>query len=227
MADVSRLSSDLFEWLRSHGAQIGNVAVGSNISNERGLFATAAIAKGDLLLAVPQALMFVTAVSEGSSNDSVEDALCVALLLERSLGEASRWTPWLRGLPTPDEQPSPLLWPEQELELFQCPLLQAQLRREMAALPGRLLRLKPRLEAEVSTDVSVADLAWALATVRSRAAYCPSDAGAMALVPLGDMFNHEATERACEAGFDVGSGTYRYYSSVAIAAGEEVLAATD
>tara|TARA_B100000513_G_C11870280_1_gene175755 strand:+ start:181 stop:912 length:732 start_codon:yes stop_codon:yes gene_type:complete len=233
MSDGSHRLSELFEWLRLHGVEIGSVCVGSGDGSERGVFATQPIARGDLLLAVPQSLMFVptlshASLSEGSSasSEAIEDALCVALIRERTLGDSSHWDPWLRTLPTPEQQLGPLLWSEQELEQLQCPHLRSQLRREAAALERCLQRLAPQLTAEMGAQSTRADLAsnlaWAFNTVQSRAAHCPEAVGGMALVPLGDMFNHEASERASEARWDEEGASYRYCASVDIAQGEEV-----
>ncbi|KAG8460713.1 hypothetical protein KFE25_010768 [Diacronema lutheri] len=202
-------------WVRANGGTVGPVRARARAARGHGLVTTRAVRVGELLLRVPAALILT---DESASRSPLGRALraalpsatpaelvCAALVHERQLGDASAWAAWLRTVPT--EYESAPAWGTSELELLGADALgtplRARVRAEQAALRERHVALRAALHATHGDGAAacalLADgLCWrafvsAWCAVHSRAASIGRGAGkasGLALVPMGDLFNH-------------------------------------
>eukprot|EP00927_Polykrikos_kofoidii_P047529 TRINITY_DN41739_c0_g1_i1.p1 TRINITY_DN41739_c0_g1~~TRINITY_DN41739_c0_g1_i1.p1 ORF type:complete len:484 (+),score=67.40 TRINITY_DN41739_c0_g1_i1:262-1713(+) len=143
---------------------------------------------GDLVLALPlDEVLFdqtvapeVRAACEAFPCSATRAVLALGLAYERSLGEASRFAPFIRSLPS--EIDNMVSWPLPLLKLTELALpgTQHYLSREMKELEGA----NKLMEA----PVDVTDVIWAIGIVQSRA-FGTWD-GKEALIPGAGLINH-------------------------------------
>jgi hypothetical protein len=143
------------------------------------------------------------------------------LLGERTRGSQSTWAPWIAALPGFDSFKAclPLLWDEAHIaDLLRCPAAIARARLQRT----RVLALFDEL---VAPRPSWDDYRWAYAIVESRALYLEEaslGAERLCIAPMGDMFNHHASDPSVMASYDIGSGAFVFVATRAAAAGEEL-----
>ena len=205
---------DPLNWLRDRGGRVGSVVVAQwpQTAHGVGLCATADIARGELLLALPLALCITASQPAAATGLHEGHRLCLQLLCERSRG-SSPFVEWLDSLPQSFE--APLHWPEEELEpLLRCPELLARARDERGSLDMML----EDLDAE---DAAV--YRWAYSTVQSRA-FCVRRCGtadSWVLAPCADLFNH-ADDGPVSISFDDTAGALLFRAARPVAAKDEV-----
>ena len=206
-------------WLADHGATFPKVEWPSLVPSKgyRGAVATAAIAPGEPIVRIPEALMMApphayACADIGAALSAHEDdlrgdtLLCVFLMSERLKGERSFYAPYLRVLPS--APPSASRWTEQELSELQDPFLARRAKARGAAIGERYRRfVLPVLEEEALRGHPVLRpaafteelFAWAWGIVSSRA--FGRRLPWAALVPMADCLNHAnvATKYAFDA----------------------------
>lgn len=248
-------------WLREGGGTLGPVRVRTCEAQGRGLFATRAVSIGELLLRVPEALILTDEYASTSPlgrslraalpSVSASEQVCVQLVHHRLLGHASEWAAWLATVP--EQYDSLPAWEAAQLDSLGTDLLGAPLRAKALKEHGRLRERHAALCAALaaahgdgaSACAAVAKrLSWrafcsAWCAVQSRAASIGCGRGeavGLALVPMGDLFNHRAgaptdarfvrpasgSADAAVAGTARGRGHYEYRAAYALAAGDEV-----
>eukprot|EP00892_Ulva_mutabilis_P005124 jgi/Ulvmu1/2984/UM015_0024.1 len=112
MGDVesSSVSDEFIAWCRDHDIQTQAVAVHQFEGGERGVIATDSIEAGAVLVRAPESVLL--SVRSAARDPAIQSALqsierpsdaivlCVHILLEASKQRDSRWSPYLRSLPT-------------------------------------------------------------------------------------------------------------------------------
>lgn len=212
--------ADLVAWLAAHGGSLldDNLQLGGE---PRGVYARSPIAAGDVLLSVPAALLLTAGAATRASATSETNAIILMLLEERTRGSQSTWAPWIAALPSFDSFKAclPLLWDEAHIaELLRCPAAIARARLQRT----RVLALFDEL---VAPRPSWDDYRWAYAIVESRALYLEEaslGAERLCIAPMGDMFNHHASDPSVMASYDIGSGAFVFVATRAASAGEEL-----
>jgi hypothetical protein len=136
-------------------------------SGDSQLFEKAASSESVNLVAVPLEACLV-------ADDS--QALAERLIHEKSLGEDSKYAPWLDMFPSLDDfQGMPRFWAPERLELVQ--------KFDGGQLADRMKFDQLRFDK--------IDDQWALAVVDSRSNFLPD--GTYSISPMLDMFNHDST----------------------------------
>ena len=217
IAASSSMLDELTGWLRASGGVISpKIRVGGD---PRGVYASEPVSAGGILLAVPAALL-LTAGADAEVGDA--DAIILKILAERKIGDASKWAPWIRSLPSHSEFEAswPLLWHAATVAELCCPVAIRRAREQREAVRARFDALPH--------GASWHDYQWAWAVVESRALYLHEaslGAGANCVVPFGDMFNHHATDPSVFASYDAaaaGGGAFVFEATRDVAAGEEL-----
>jgi hypothetical protein len=136
-------------------------------SGDSQLFEEAGSSESVNLVAVPLDACMV-------ADDS--QALAERLIHEKSLGQDSKYAPWLDMFPSLDDfQSMPRFWPPERLELVQ-------------KFDGGQLADRMKLDQLRFDKI---DDQWALAVVDSRSNFLPD--GTYSMSPMLDMFNHDYT----------------------------------
>jgi len=99
-ASAASTHDALAAWVMRHGGDVAGVVVRDG-DRGRGLFAARDVAAGDVVMSVPLA----AALNDGVAAPPYDGApwsvtLAAAILAERRIGDASRWAPYVRSLPT-------------------------------------------------------------------------------------------------------------------------------
>ncbi|KAG7383361.1 hypothetical protein PHYPSEUDO_003741 [Phytophthora pseudosyringae] len=193
------------DWFRAAGGNVsGKIAIETFAEMGRGVVALDSVQENDELLFVPTNVIicYDTIAKEWSSEPKLkkkltklesdqEELLTAFLLLEQAKGQASRWAPYLRLLPSfssRNEVASPLLFAsEEDVNALQDERMikAAQSERQRAKKAhGRFKRLFHSFVDDESMKLS--RYAWTRFLVNSRAF---SIRGQRVLVPFGDIFN--------------------------------------
>lgn len=227
------------------GGHVGSLRIDKSAAHGLGVFASAPIGEGELLLSVPRSLILYPPMAEvewSSGITSAPEELRLMLLRERR-AKASRWTEWLALLPAHFDLPAE--WRDEEVSWLATAAVEADIRRER----DDILRAFGVAQGHLP-GLTLAEYMWAASAVASRAAHlseggsgresadaeCLEEdqsgsspsceegecAGVPAIVPFGDMFNHSASLAPARARFDLSTGAYRYVSLQQVAEGEEV-----
>ena len=198
----------------ARGGYIGPVRCGVNADGVRGLFATADVAPGMPLLAVPSACTLCAAASGSGVDSAVADghgaaglgtatheALMVELLRARAAASTADVATagharYLAALPETVE----LLrdWSAEELAALRCDELAARARTQREWAQRTVASVSKACEA-MGVPCDDAAVEWAERIVRSRAVQdsdAASGARALRLVPLLDLANHRGAEVA-------------------------------
>ena len=220
------------DWLVGrHG---GYFAHGISIDGEpRGVYARRAITAGEAILTVPSGVLLTAGAAAAAvvPGTSEVDSIVMMLLTERSRGETSSWAPWLLSLPGYDEFASgmPMLWDQEVTELLRCPAAISCARSQRVAVRARYAALCELLQSADAPPPSWRDYLWAWAIVESRALYLEEasvGAATNCIAPLGDMFNHHASEPSVSALYDRdalgGRGAFTFVASKDVEAGVEL-----
>lgn len=193
----------LWSWLASEGVDVSNarpapvdLAPGGR---GWGLVAAKDLGGNETVLSVPKSLWMTQETALASPVGPHCDgqapwvALALQLLHERSLGEASRWAPYVATLPAALD--APLFWSAEEIgELAGTQLLanaagyDAYVRGTWAQLKSDVFDANPDVFPESRFGES--DLVWAFGILRSRALPPVDQGDAIALVPGLDLANH-------------------------------------
>eukprot|EP00741_Cyanophora_paradoxa_P025371 tig00000367_g24490.t1 len=188
--DTSVDLPDLMKWLRDNGASVKKVGV-HDFGGERGrgLMATRNIKAGDIVLEIPSTLHLNCHSRGGEAfKDLIPDWVpapdwwCIVLrLLAERANETSFWAPYIWTLPA--RVNSLWTWTEAEIAELQLPLVAARVKRKLETL-GRFYEevIKPNVKGATEREAL-----WAASIVDSRTW------GALGLVPLADMPNHDAS----------------------------------
>lgn len=191
------LIHQMLAWLRTHGT-VGldsiHVGPGSEPGAGIGVFAARPILAGERVASVPRALcLTVGKVIPGAlvGGAGLIVALAAALLRERRLGSASRFTTYLEVLPR-ELSTHPLLWPTG----LRPSALFAASPRALRRMRLAQLRGAARVSALLKTGAAETEdeARWALAMVDSRGISLRGAPGhpALAMCPLLDLLNHPA-----------------------------------
>ncbi|KAG6401096.1 hypothetical protein SASPL_137941 [Salvia splendens] len=218
----------------------------------RGLAATRALTKGELVLRVPKTALMTSdslissdrklATALGKFNFlSPTQVLCVALLNEMNKGRSSWWYPYLKQLPRSYD----LLASFTQFEIEALQIDDAVWTAEKAVHKGKMewkeatpvlseLNIKPQL-------TTFNAWLWAYSTISSRTMHIPWDT-AGALCPVGDFFNYappdeephqldDSTEdlvvanpdKLTDGGYHEGLTSYCFYAKRNYERGDQVL----
>ena len=215
-----------------------------------GLFTDDALAEGAAMVHVPLTLMLTGARAPAGALDhpAITAAiaepdlagilpLALALLRERAAGNSSKWAPYIATMST--ETPSYAALADE----IKGSDLEVHLARRNTLDALAASAVEQALGAEMRDG-----LAWALATVRSRAIllttqsasetsggkqnrahtqrdtrWCPDGDLCPALVPLMDLLNHQFEDEARTTGTEAWRESYVWRASRHFAAGDEVL----
>ncbi|XP_042502444.1 N-lysine methyltransferase setd6 isoform X2 [Macadamia integrifolia] len=118
---MSRRLRAFRRWMRSQGIECSNALEIIDGGYEQGFSVKAlcGLAEGDLVATIPKSACLT--IQTSAARDIIEDAglagllgLAVALMYEKSLGEASAWAGYLQLLP--DRECVPLVWTLDELD---------------------------------------------------------------------------------------------------------------
>eukprot|EP00928_Gymnodinium_smaydae_P034524 TRINITY_DN24440_c0_g1_i1.p1 TRINITY_DN24440_c0_g1~~TRINITY_DN24440_c0_g1_i1.p1 ORF type:complete len:334 (+),score=22.16 TRINITY_DN24440_c0_g1_i1:61-1062(+) len=172
-----QIYDQLMHWLRDEGAE-GAEAISIRDFNHggnavRGLAAKRDFASGDVILRIPERLLFL---KRGSDSD-----FRLALLLERQKGPTSKWASYIKALPTEDQYSK-----------FYTTYADPQVLHEHLDLPVARRALERRHDSWEAAEknhrlgLKFKDFLWADAVISSRTFGL---ANKSAMVPLGDLMN--------------------------------------
>jgi len=179
-----------------------------------------------VFLSVPASLLLTETQLVASESPQLrpEARLALRLLIEASLGDDSRWAPYLRSLPQRFGDAGG--WSEADCEALQEPhaVAAAQAlagaRRDdwRAAAEARERLLPPRLRGWAAW-------CWAASCVATRTVYAGAESGtAGALCPVGDLVNHSCVGEEGEAGSgELAGDAYCFRTRRPLRAGEQAL----
>lgn len=223
LAPGDAAAAEVLAWARERGVHCPDVELHTFPETGcRGVRATRALSRGDVLVAVPAALLLTTATARADAEygaflaDALargaltpEAALCCHLLGERARGAQSPWAVFVRSLPAAFASPLSAT-PAQVQELGHPALVaaaqrirrRAQAQWASAAVQGfGAAFLQPR-----GVELSWPLWHWAVDVVESRSCFVnhtaaaagaaqPQQRDSCALVPVGDMLNHSSEVR--------------------------------
>ena len=148
----------------------------------------------------------ITSETQRNTVHELDDAALLVLLLahERGVGQYSRWLPYIASLPR-----EPSCGYSQKLRPYLLDTINAlrdEIGMEVDGWPGELIRAteySERIVAHLSKDYgsflqhpkgvsAQANIRWALCQVASRATGGSQKHGALRMIPLIDMLNHDA-----------------------------------
>ncbi|MDP2313450.1 MAG: SET domain-containing protein-lysine N-methyltransferase [Pseudomonadota bacterium] len=217
----------LVAWIRAAGGTVGPLRVGVSEEGVRGVYATADLAGGDVILEVPRACLLLPADLDVASE--ALDALLSALgdhvrlalrLLRLEAAAEAGWEPYLASLPT-ELQGHPLFWPPADLALLAGTAMGPLLDDRLDLLREELRRVR----AYALVPATLSEAAWlrvrTLVTSRVFDLHFP-DRAVVGLVPYADLFNHGAAGHTAWS-IDAKTGAYVLRATVPVAAGAEVL----
>lgn len=203
----------LMGWLDSSGSR-ARLRVGRDATGERGAFAAAPIAEGDVVVEVPLPYIITRDLAVASDAGRAIDAAGVklgcdhaylaAFLLQERRDEGSFFRPYLDALPT--SYPGlPVLFGDDDLALLRGSSALPWIRRMQAAIAaehGALRRVR------AFERLTLSDFLWARLAVSTRV--FSLDIGGRkteGLVPLADMLNHRR-ERETRWAYDDRAGAF-------------------
>ncbi|XP_028406087.1 SET domain-containing protein 4-like [Dendronephthya gigantea] len=231
---------ELFQWAKENGVVFHKMRPAIFPGTGRGLMATRQINDGDLLISVPRRLLITGDVLRNYYTDGISqvkrpnlttiDLLCLFLIVEKSLGNKSFWSPYVTMLPSQYNTPAYF----NHHELSHAPKFfmehgQAQLK----SIRECYLSLKQFISDEMkknSVELSFNDVRWAWNAVNTRCVYlCGeskfglSNQGEMAccLAPLLDLLNH-SSDVQIQAGYFGEKQCYEIYAKTRVKKGGQV-----
>jgi len=199
------------DWCAAAGITTGPIAPTIFAGGERGVVATGAIGKGDVLVAVPDshALTLESARDAEPEWDEAVARLATPLAPETELGAflvfaanraRCRFHPYAATLP--QSYTLPFCFSGSDADALGAGWAVAAARGAAAAARAAAAAAAPLLRSlGLPTDADT--FTTALCAVRSRSMHHPGPGG-LALLPLGDLFNHGSPPAPCEP--DVGGG---------------------
>ncbi|TQD74954.1 hypothetical protein C1H46_039513 [Malus baccata] len=184
--------------LRDDGATAGGVGISVRAVGD--------LKEGDVVARIPKlaclTIRTAAAAAEPEAAEALENeeelvGLAVALMYERSLGERSRWAPYLELLSEEEAAALPLVWSAQEVErLLQGTELEAatvkaersDMRKQWKESVEPLLLML--LNSNSSNSFQFQDYLVARTFISSRS-FQIDDYHGIGMVPLADLFNHK------------------------------------
>ncbi|EFJ32882.1 hypothetical protein SELMODRAFT_406852 [Selaginella moellendorffii] len=203
IADEERLDAarDMTKWLQEQGFPQQPLLVSSFEDKGLGCCATRDLQAGDAALSIPENFT-VTAVdvanhpvisSAAEGRDELV-GLALWLMYEQERSQDSPWYPYLKVFPA--STLSPLLWEQEEQEeLLRGSSALAKVKDQLTSLRQTFDALKDTLKDNKDFPMekfTFSAFKAAFSVVLSRAVYLPS-AELFALVPFGDLINHESS----------------------------------
>jgi hypothetical protein len=196
----------LIAWGETGGATLHAVAPRVDANGNVSMYATHAIANGELVFALPRRLMILD--SDVAGGESSAHGALAAWLAVRD--PASPWRAYLDDLP-PHVPGLPVFGDAAHFESLSGTTAQTY------ALVDRT----DLLAAHARTSSPLADFAWGWAIVRSRAFHAPGSFGPhLALMPVLDLFDHGHGDTTWT--YDPATALFSVTAERAIAAGEPV-----
>jgi len=200
-------ADELLTWFSEKGGKMGQVEVRDTAAEGRGVFATKALSKGTVAVAVPSALFLRAKVCLDDTKSRLitipskvqwqlrdSPALTALCLLELQIAEPAAWEPYLSSLKPPAALP--LLEALAGKDLNQT-LQGSQLLREVQQKLGAVAKLYQELNSYTSPPLdswtSEAAFVAAYALIESRA---HTESGAVVVVPVADLLNHASSPNA-------------------------------
>ena len=185
-------SKALTEWITGAGGHVGPVEIRSSGSG-RGVFSTAPVADGQLILRVPRVCCVTPetetpvgrAIEAAGNHPLIQDAVFAARLLDLRRSDDARFRPLLAGLP--DALPDfPLFYATQRARA----LVGSSLPAQRSSRVDRLTIESDWLRGNVAELAGLDGAEWALvrALVGSRTFHLSDEAGP-AMVPYADLLN--------------------------------------
>ncbi|ONI14599.1 hypothetical protein PRUPE_4G288100 [Prunus persica] len=205
-------------WMKREGIECSDaldlrdegVEIGISVS------ALAHLKEGDVVARIPKLTCLTTRttaardiISAAAAGEGEEESclgglagLAVALMYERSLGERSRWAPYLELL-NKEEESLPLVWSADEVEqLLAGTELEGTVKEDKGVMwkewmesiePTLLLQMHPLDAAAVEFDPSFFGFGDYLAarTLISSRSFQIDEFHGVGMVPLADLFNHK------------------------------------
>ncbi|KAJ4953458.1 hypothetical protein NE237_030290 [Protea cynaroides] len=147
----SREDCDEFlPWLeRKAGTEISSVLSIGTSCYGRSLFASKFIRDGDCILKVPFSVQITPDKLLPEINCLLGDdvgysaRLAILILVEKKLGQDSRWHPYISRLPRPEELHSTIFWSKDELEMVQKSAIYHETINQKAQLEKEFLAIIP------------------------------------------------------------------------------------
>ena len=216
----------LLAWAAANGAWFDPIEVVVDGTGNRSVRTRGAVATGELLVAVPRALMITDGDATADGDLAVlgriggtlhsKNATLALWLAREQAAEASPWRPYLDALP-PAFPWLPWHRPAADLaaltDTFALELIQ-----EMTDGCVDDLELAEAWLGEL--DVSLADFAWGRAVTASRCFRVDLEHTTRALVPVADFFDHGPADGRW--GYAADAGRFEVRAARDLAAGEPV-----
>ncbi|RKH07087.1 SET domain-containing histone-lysine N-methyltransferase [Corallococcus carmarthensis] len=214
-------------WSRQAGASFPKLWVGHLEGDERGVFAKADIAPGEVVLQVPRACLVTLDVARASevgrlieahAPDTSEESYLAAFLLQEREREDSAWKPYLDVLPRAFPH-LPLFFDARELSLLKG----SSTLREVARWKELMLTRYAELAASVPgfTRFTPDAFLWAQHVLISRTFGLTVEGRLIrCVVPVADMLNHRASPRVVWGNTE--DGDFLLRAREPVAAGEEL-----
>ena len=241
----------LVAWLKSTvGAHFSDLLrIGQSPTGGRGLFASAAIPAGQLLISLPPAVWLpysgMNAVREfKTANQQVfrgletlaaqlspnkQDALvestslAMVLLLERGEGQQSEQHPYSELLVHPGEHPLVIRDTEADALLTGSSVHRAiTMRRQLYTAVAETI-FGTAATDDATNNQGKESFLWGMSQVLSRALSGGPDSMPLTLLPGIDLVNHSATQHNAAVRFDAASATFSLATTHDVAKDDEVL----
>ncbi|XP_043713871.1 ribulose-1,5 bisphosphate carboxylase/oxygenase large subunit N-methyltransferase, chloroplastic isoform X2 [Telopea speciosissima] len=201
---VPCLSEDCDEFLpwleRKAGVEISSLLSIGKSGHGRSLLASKFIRAGDCILKVPFSVItpdkILPEISWLLGDDVGYTArLAIFILVEKKMGQDSRWVPYISRLPRPGELHCTIFWSEDELDMVRKSAIYHETVNQQAQLEKEFLAIRPVLDhfPQIFEDVTLKDFMHAYALVGSRA--WGSSKG-LSLIPFADFLNHDGFSEA-------------------------------
>ncbi|XP_050122351.1 uncharacterized protein LOC126599678 isoform X5 [Malus sylvestris] len=171
-------SDDFLPWLeRKAGAEISSALSIGKSAYGTSLFASKSITAGDCVLKVPYRVQLapddLVPELKDLLSDGVGDAakLATVVLFEQRMGNDSRWAPYIRWLPRPEEMHCTIFWSDDELELIRQSSVYQETINQRSQIKKEFLAIRTALKnfPEMSKSITYKDFMHAYALVTSRA----------------------------------------------------------
>lgn len=221
----------LVAWLASGGARCDALRIGRDEDDdgERGAFARASIATGDVVLEVPLARMITheraltsdvgRAIGASGVDLGSTHAHLAAFLLQEQRDAGSPLRPYLESLPRSYGN-VPVVFDEAELSLLEGSFTLPLIRRRKAAILAEYEGLRRAVRG--FEELGFPEFLWARLAVATRVFSVVIDGRKTeALVPLADMLNHKRA-RETRWAYEEGAGTFVITALQGFAAGDPV-----
>lgn len=228
--------ANLIDWMRANGAK-GTDGMRMQMflkgdQQVRGLAATKAFKKDEIVLSIPEKILFHT----GDEKATKVDDLRLMLVAEKRKGSASFWAPFIQSLPSPEdyEKYYPTFMDEVQLQHYiGLPPVRKIVDRQNRL--KSLLKLSRQLVSERGlselSDLSLDELRWADAVSISRRFHSTDyesstgkeQHGMAVIVPFADLALHaDSDQKALSWKSHMENGAWLYRATRDIKPGDEL-----